>query len=81
MGDRRYDQRSLCILPVPLEHTNIDEHRHAVHVDFFEERVCVFNLRYVPCADPESFVRGCPTLTNFFLFFYLFIYFFFGFFF
>ena len=24
-----------------------------------------------PCADPESFVRGGPTLTGFFLFFFL----------
>ena len=27
-----------------------------------------------PCADPESFVRGGPTLTIFFFFFFFFFY-------
>ena len=32
------------------------------------------------CADPESFVRGVPTLTKFFFYFFFFIFFLFYFF-
>ena len=38
--------------------------------DGMTHKNAVFHLG-LPCADPESFVRGGPTLTTFFFYFFL----------